>query len=92
MTGFCDAEMILSESGTTFVWPETLGGDSALFICPLSPLFNETRACDIGGVWLTFDETACGVILGVLNTLNDSFSNVRHACNSQNTVRRAPVL
>ena len=76
MTGFCDAELTLSESGTIFVWPETLGGDSATFFCPLNPSFNVTRVCDVGGVWLMFDETSCGVILGVLNTLNDSFSNV----------------
>ena len=77
MTGFCDAEETVSDSGTTFIWPETRGGDTALFICPLSPLFNVTRLCDFGGEWLLFDETACGVILGILNTLNDSFSNVR---------------
>ena len=67
----------MSESGTTFVWPETRGGDTAIFFCPLSPRFNATRMCGIGGVWLSFDETTCGVILGLLNTLNDSFSNVR---------------
>ena len=77
MTGFCDAEETVSDSGTTFVWPETVGGDTALFICPLSPSFNVTRLCDIGGEWQPFDETACGVVLGILNTLNDSFSNVR---------------
>ena len=77
MTGFCDAEMTLSESGTTFVWPETRGGDTAIFFCPLNSGFNETRVCSVGGVWLSFDETSCGVVLGLLNTLNDSFSNVR---------------
>lgn len=77
MTGFCDAEETLSETGTTFIWPETRGNDFALFICPLSPSFNATRLCDIGGEWLLFDETSCGVLLGILNTLNDSFSNVR---------------
>ena len=76
-TGFCDAEAIISTSGTTFIWPETTGGSSAIFFCPLSDDFYATRMCDVGGVWLLFDETACGVVLGELNRLNDSFSNVR---------------
>lgn len=77
VTGFCDAEMTVSESGTTFVWPETRGGETANFTCTLSPDVYVTRMCDVGGVWLSFDETTCGVVLGLLNTLNDSFTNVR---------------
>ena len=77
MTGFCDAEETVSDSGTTFVWPETLGGDTAFFTCPLNPSFNVARLCDFGGEWLPFDKMACGVVFGILNTLNDSFSNVR---------------
>ena len=76
-TGFCDAEAIISTSGTTFEWRETSGGSSDTFVCPLNVNFNTTRMCDVGGVWLSFDETACGVVLGALNRLNDSFSNVR---------------
>lgn len=77
-TGFCDAESISSDSGTDFVWPETLGGTNATFICPLSRN-NDTvyRFCMDGGVWQPFDETSCGVVLGELNRLNDSFANVR---------------
>ena len=95
-TGFCDAELTISDSGTTFVWPETSGGDIANFTCPLSPQAFATRTCDIGGVWQSFDETACGVVLGLLNVLNDSFSNVRKtyckACFTQYALHAAPYM
>ncbi|MGJ8945961.1 hypothetical protein AB9K17_24020, partial [Salmonella enterica subsp. enterica serovar Kentucky] len=60
--------MTVSESGITFVWPETRGGDTANFTCPLmigtGVIVHVARMCDIGGVWQSFDETSCGVVLG----------------------------
>ncbi len=76
-TGFCDEETNLSESGTTFIWPETQGEQTATFVCPLNRQFQVTRSCGIGGVWDQFDETACGTITGQLNNLINLFSNVR---------------
>ena len=76
-TGFCDAETNTTESGTTFVWPVTEGGESATFNCPLSPEVVVTRMCGDGGVWQSFNEGGCGVVLSQLNSLNDSFNNVR---------------
>ena len=64
-------------SGTDFVQPETRGGVNATFLCPPGRK-NETvyRYCGAGGVWQSFDEGGCGVVLGDLNRLNDSFSNL----------------
>ena len=77
-TGFCEAETILSESGTTFFWPETRGGQNATFICPSSQQVSVTRSCGAGGVWSQFDENTCGAsISGQLNNLVNLFSNVR---------------
>ena len=77
-TGFCDAESIPSESGTTFYWPETWGGETATFICPLSPESLVTRSCGIGGVWSQFDENACSAsVSGQLSNLINLFNNVR---------------
>ena len=76
-TGFCDAETISSESGTTFYWPETRGGVNATFTCPLNREIVVTRSCVIGGEWSQFDESACDGISGQLSNLIDLFSNVR---------------
>ena len=76
--GFCDAETILSESGTTFFWPETRGGQNAMFMCPLGQQVSVPRSCGAGGVWSQFDANICGAgISGQLNNLVDLFSNVR---------------
>ena len=77
-TGFCDEETIVSESGTTFLWPESQVGERAMFVCPLDQLITISRSCGAGGVWGQFDETTCGSsISGQLNGLVDLFSNVR---------------
>lgn len=78
VNGFCDEETVLSKSGTTYVWPETRGGQSAMFMCPFGGQILVTRNCSVGGVWSQFNETICGTsISGQLNTLVDLFSNVR---------------
>lgn len=77
-TGFCDAEIVESTSGTLFVWPEVLGGEEVSFYCPLSPNTSVSRSCGVGGVWEYFDDTVCGIVLGGLNLLNDSFANVSY--------------
>ena len=78
VNGFCDEETVLSKSGTTYVWSETLGGQSAMFTCPFGEQVPVTRNCSVGGVWSQFNETICGTsISGQLNTLVDLFSNVR---------------
>ena len=76
----CEAEVIRSETGITYVWPSTAEGGIATFRCP--PVENRVevvnRSCGAGGVWDQFDETACGSsVSGQLNILIDLFSNVR---------------
>ena len=75
-TGFCDAETISLESGTTYYWPETLGGEVATFTCPSEAEVVVTRSCSVGGVWLPFNEGACEGVSEQLNELSDSFTNV----------------
>jgi hypothetical protein len=76
----CEAEIIRSETGTTYEWPSTAEGGVATFRCPLVENSIEivSRRCGAGGVWGQFDETACGTsISGQLNNLVNLFSNVR---------------
>ena len=76
----CEAEVIRSETGITYVWPSTAEGGIATFRCPLVENRVEVvnRSCGAGGVWDQFDETACGSsVSGQLNILIDLFSNVR---------------
>ena len=75
--GCCAAENVTTQNGTTYVWPQTFGGDTATFICPLSPEFTVTRSCQFGGEWQRFDEDGCGVVSGQLAGLEDTFNNVR---------------
>ena len=72
-----------SITGTTFIWPETVGGGEATFVCPFSSATEVLRSCEVGGVWDYFDETACGIILGELNALNESFANVSHSVDAK---------
>ena len=76
----CEAEVIRSETGITYVWPSTAEGGIATFRCPLVENRVEVvnRSCGARGVWDQFDETACGSsVSGQLNILIDLFSNVR---------------
>ena len=76
--GFCDAEEILTESGTTFYWPETIATETTTFTCPLGEGVTVDRSCGAGGVWGQFDEIGCGEsISGQLNNLVDLFLNVK---------------
>ena len=76
--GFCDAEEILTESGTTFYWPETIGTKTATFTCPLGEGSTVDRICGDGGVWDQFNEIGCGESISAqLNHLIDLFLNVK---------------
>ena len=77
----CEAEIISSESGTTYEWPQTVIGDVATFRCPLvnNHMVIVSRGCGVGGAWGQFDEEACGVVNEQLNRLNNSFNNVSDA-------------
>ena len=75
--GCCAAENVTTESGTTYVWPQTLGGETATFTCPLSPEFTVTRSCQFGEAWLSFDEDGCGVVSQQLKRVENLFNNVR---------------
>ena len=75
--GCCVAENVTSQSGTTYIWPQIFGRESATFTCPLSPEFTVTRSCQFGGVWQQFDEDGCGVVNGQLTRLENIFNNVR---------------
>ena len=78
---FCEEEVIRSETGTTYTWPQTPEGGVTNFTCPLSRTepFVVSRRCGAGGVWQTFNESDCGVVNEQLNRLNNSFNNVNHA-------------
>ncbi len=78
----CEAEVIRSETGTTYEWPSTSEGDVATFRCPLVENRVEIvrRRCGTGGVWESFSEEACGVVNEQLNRLNNSFNNVSQKC------------
>ena len=80
-TTACEAEVIRSETGTTYEWPQTAMGDIATFRCPLvdNRMVIVSRGCGAGGVWDQFDEEACGVVNEQLNRLNESFNNVSNA-------------
>ena len=71
----CEAEMIRSETGTTYMWPSTAEGDVATFHCPLVDV-DVSRRCGTGGVWEAFSEEACGVVNEQLNRLSNTFNNV----------------
>ena len=76
-TGFCDAETVTTAGGTTFNWPETLGGEEAILVCPDNQDITITRRCDVERLWLAFDEDICNTFTGQLNILIDLFNNVR---------------
>ena len=76
VTRDCEAEVVMSETGTTYVWPPTHDGDVANFLCPLSPMVTVSRRCGAGRVWQVFNAEACGVVNEQLNRLNNSFNNV----------------
>ena len=76
-TGFCDAETVTTASGTTFNWPEILGGEETILVCPDNQDITITRRCDVEGLWLAFDEDICNTFTGQLNILIDLFNNVR---------------
>ena len=86
----CEAEVIRSQTGTTYEWPRTIIGDIATFRCPLIENRMEivSRRCGAFGVWEAFNEEACGVVNEQLNQLNNSFNNVSYAstCHSQITI------
>ena len=76
--GFCDAEEILTESGTTFYWPETIVTETATFTCPLGEGVTVDRICGAKGEWGQFDEIGCGESISrQLNNLVDLFLNVK---------------
>ena len=72
----CEAEVIRSETGTTYEWFPTPEGGVAKFSCPLMDTVIISRRCGVGGVWEAFSEEACGVVNEQLNRLNNSFNNV----------------
>ena len=76
-TSFCRSEIVQTE-GSTYFWPETPSDNSASIACPNNPEFSITRQCNIGGVWQSFDEEVCGVVIQLLSRLNNSFTNVRN--------------
>lgn len=76
VTRACEAEVIRSETGTTYEWPSTAEGGVANFSCPLMDTVIISRRCGVGGVWQAFNEEACGVVNEQLNRLNNSFNNV----------------
>ena len=43
--------------GTTFDWPETMGGANASYTCPNNA--TVTRRCEVGGQWQDFDRAGC---------------------------------
>ena len=43
--------------GTTFDWPETIGGADASYQCPNNA--TVTRRCEVRGQWQDFDLTGC---------------------------------
>jgi hypothetical protein len=55
-TGFCNREVI-SAIGTTFDWPETVGGANASYVC--SNNATVTRQCEVEGLWQDFDRAGC---------------------------------
>lgn len=55
-TGFCNRE-IVSAMGTTFDWPETMGGVNASYTCANNA--TVTRRCEVGGQWQDFDRAGC---------------------------------
>ena len=65
-------------SGTTYIWPETPSDSIASFTCPNNRGFSVFRNCSTLGMWLPFDEDACGVVSQLLNGLNNSFTNVSY--------------
>ena len=75
---FCRRDVVQRPS-STYIWPQSPSGSNVSIMCPTNPDFLVTRECDQDGLWQSFDETACGVVIQLLSGLNNSFTNVR-AC------------
>lgn len=67
---------VIQASGTTYIWPATPSDSTASFTCPNNRGFSVFRNCSTLGIWLPFDEGACGVVNQLLTRLNNSFTNV----------------
>ena len=63
-TGFCNREIITTEKGMQFDWPETVGGTNSTVRCPNGA--TVTRCCAVGGLWQEFNYDVC--ITGEITT------------------------
>ena len=73
----CTAETILSESGISYTWPMTSGGETVTLICPLNSDIIVTRNCSGEGLWLNIVDDGC-TVNEQLEIINSSFTNVRN--------------
>ena len=83
---FCEAEVNVTDSGTTYNWPKTLAGELAAISCPFSDKFSVNRSCDVNGEWLSFNQTDCGVVFEQLIGLNNAFNNVCETIDDSNII------
>ena len=74
----CPAENVLTESGISYFWPITFGGQTAILTCPLNSNVLVTRNCNSEGSWQTITDNGC-TINEQLGRINNSFANVRVA-------------
>jgi hypothetical protein len=72
----CSAETILSESGISYSWPTTSGGETATLTCPLNSDVIVTRNCSSEGLWQTTVDDGC-TVNEQLERINSLFTNVR---------------
>ena len=71
----CDPETIQTESGITYIWPQTNPSDTANFMCPFDSNVV-TRRCGLTGNWEAFDQQGCRNLSDVVDQLENLFSNV----------------
>jgi hypothetical protein len=67
----------LSESGISYSWPITSGGETATLTCPLNSDVIVTRNCGGEGLWLNIIDDGC-TVNEQLERINSSFTNVRN--------------
>ena len=70
-TGFCNREIITTEKGMKFDWPETVGGTNSTVRCPNGA--TVTRCCAVGGLWQEVNYDVC--ITGEINYNNNNCNN-----------------